>query len=88
MNRNIDKAILDIAKVSGILYAMENAFDGIQFSPDSLEEASHCINTFYALIDAVHKVEEDLDRAAADESIVDALTAARSICAPCKKKRP
>lgn len=79
MNANLKNAINDIAKVNGILYSMESAFGGIHFAAESLEEASHCINTFYALIDAAHKVEEDLERLAEDSEVVDVILAARKM---------
>ena len=79
MNANLKNAINDIAKVNGILYAMENAFGGIHFAPESLEEASHCINTFYALKDAAKRVHEDIEKLDGDSEVVDVILAARKM---------
>lgn len=78
MSKNIEKAMNDIAKVNGIMYAMENAFGGIHYAPESVEEASYCINTFYALWDAIRKVEEDIEVLDGDSKVVDAIKAARA----------
>lgn len=79
MNANLKNAINDIAKVNGILYAMENAFGGIRFAPEALEEASHCINSFYALVDAVRRVEEDIEKLEGDSEVVDVILAIRKM---------
>lgn len=79
MNRNLENAIHDISKVNGIMYAMEKAFGSIHFTSESIEEASHCINTFYALMDLVHKVEEDIEKLEGDSEVVDVILANRKL---------
>ena len=75
MNENLKKAIRDIEKVDGLMYAYEAAFMAIEFEPEEYERASASANTFYAIWDAITRVAEDLERLASDEKVVDVIYA-------------
>ena len=79
MNKNIENAILDLDKVDGIMYAIENSYLDIEVSPESMNHFNHGVSTFYALWDAIHKVAEDLERLSSDEMVVDAIYAVNDI---------
>ena len=79
MNKKLDNALLDIAKVNSLMFAIEAAFLDINVEPEQLEKADHAINAFYALWDEIHKVEEDIDLLAGDEMVVDAIYAVNDV---------
>lgn len=79
MNKNLNEAMLDIAKVDALMFAIEAAFLDVEVEPEQLERADHAINAFYALWDEVHKVAEDIERLAGDEAVVDAIYAVNDV---------
>lgn len=79
MNKNLDNAILDIAKVEALMYAIEAAFLTIDVAPDQLKKADRAVNAFYALWDEIDKVSEDIDLLFGDETVVDAIYAVNDV---------
>jgi len=59
MNQKISKAIIDIAKVDAIMYAIESAYIGTMI--DNMEMLEKTESAFYALWDAVRMVKRDLN---------------------------
>ena len=79
MNKNLEKAMLDIEKVDAIMYAIEAAYLDIEFVPEERERAERAMNTFYALRDEVRRVADDIDRLCGDETVVDAIYAVNDV---------
>jgi len=77
MNAKLDKAVIDIGKAAGVAHAIEAAFDTVEFTPETMENANHLINAFYALEDQIRTVESDINLLAEDGRIVDVIQAAR-----------
>ena len=65
MNRNLNEAIFDIAKVD--------------VAPADRARADMATDAFYALWDAIRKVSDDLDRLAGDCRVVDAIYAVNDV---------
>ncbi len=76
MNRNVERAQLDIEKVGAVMRAIENTYLDFEVSPDEVERFNDAVTSFYALWDLVHQVEQDIDRLAKDLRIVDVVEAA------------
>lgn len=76
MNRNVERAQLDIEKVGAVMRAIENTYLDFEVSPDEVERFNDAVTLFYALWDLVHQVEQDIDRLAKDLRIVDVVEAA------------
>ena len=66
MNRNLNEAIFDIAKVEAIMFAFENTYLELDVAPADRARADMATDAFYALRDAIRKVSDDLDRLAGD----------------------
>ena len=79
MNRNLNEAIFDIAKVKAILFAFENTYLELDVEPADRARADMATDAFYALCDAVEKVSSDLDQLAGDCRVVDAIYAAHDV---------
>lgn len=79
MNANIEKAIFDLDKVDALMYAIENSCLDLEVMPGSMEKFNRGTGAFYALWDAIHKVAEDLDRLAGDETVIDAVYAVNDV---------
>lgn len=79
MNKNLTNALFDIEKVEAIMYAIESTYLNIETIPEEYEKAERGVNAFYALWDAIHKVADDLDRLAGDETVVDAIYAVNDV---------
>ena len=62
MNRNLNEAIFDIAKVEAIMFAFENTYLELDVAPADRARADMATDAFYALWDAIRKVSDDLDR--------------------------
>ena len=75
MNRNLNEAIFDIAKVEAIMFAFENTY----VAPADRARADMATDAFYALWDAIRKVSDDLDRLAGDCRVVDAIYAVNDV---------
>ena len=56
MNRNLNEAIFDIAKVEAIMFAFENTYLELDVAPADRARADMATNAFYALWDAIRKV--------------------------------
>lgn len=79
MNANIEKAIFDIEKVNGLMYAIENSCLDLQVEPESQKQFNHGVGAFYALWDAINKVSEDIEKLSGDEMVVDAIYAVNDV---------
>ena len=77
MNRNLNEAIFDIAKVEAIMFAFENTY--LDVAPADRARADMATDAFYALWDAIRKVSDDLDRLAGDCRVVDAIYAVNDV---------
>ena len=62
MNRNLNEAIFDIAKVEAIMFAFENTYLELDVAPADRARADMATDAFYAIWDAIRKVSDDLDR--------------------------
>lgn len=71
MNKYLDEAILDIAKVDAIMYAIDQTY------MEDTESRRQYL--FYAMWDAVQRVRENLDRLAEDQKVVDAIYAVNDV---------
>lgn len=79
MNRNLNEAIFDIAKVEAIMFAFENTYLELDVAPADRARADMATDAFYALRDAIRKVSDDLDRLAGDCRVVDAIYAVNDV---------
>lgn len=79
MNRNLNEAIFDIAKVEAIMFAFENTYMELDVAPADRARADMATDAFYALWDAIRKVSDDLDRLAGDCRVVDAIYAVNDV---------
>lgn len=79
MNVNLEKAILDLDKVDALMYAIENSFLDLEVLPESKVKFDRGTSAFYALWDAIHKVSDDLDKLAGDETVIDAVYAVNDV---------
>lgn len=79
MNRNLNEAIFDIAKVEAIMFAFENTYLELDVAPADRVRADMATDAFYALWDAIRKVSDDLDRLAGDCQVVDAIYAVNDV---------
>lgn len=79
MNRNLNEAIFDIAKVEAIMFAFENTYLELDVAPADRARADMATDAFYALWDAIRKVSDDLDRLAGDCRVVDAIYAVNDV---------
>lgn len=79
MNKNLNDAIFDIAKVDALMFSIEKAYLDFEAMPEERELMDRRVNMFYALWDAVQKVADDLDRLSGDARVVDAIYAANDV---------
>lgn len=79
MNKNLNDAIFDIAKVDALMYAIEKAYLDFEAVPEERERMDRGANMFYALWDAIQKVADDLDRLSGDARVVDAIYAVNDV---------
>ena len=79
MNRNLNEAIFDIAKVEAVMFAFENTYLELDVAPADRARADMATDAFYALWDAIRKVSDDLDRLAGDCRVVDAIYAVNDV---------
>ena len=74
MNKNLEDALFDIAKVDAIMQSIEAAY--LDVAVKDYERKCKGEFAFYALWDAVRRVADDLERLAGDSRVVDVLRAA------------
>ena len=55
MNRNLNEAIFDIAKVEAIMFAFENTYLELDVAPAARARADMATDAFYALWDAIRE---------------------------------
>lgn len=79
MNKNLNDAIFDIAKVDALMFSIEKAYLDFEAMPEERERMDRRVNMFYALWDAIQKVADDLDRLSGDARVVDAIYAANDV---------
>ena len=75
MNRNVERAQLDIAKVDALMRAIENTYLDLEVLPEEYERYKDGVSAFYALWDSIKKVDEDIDRVSKDARVVDVIEA-------------
>lgn len=74
MNKNLNEAIVDIAKADALMYAIENTYlDSIDVEPEDLQLYNRGVSAFYALWDIIHKTAEDLNKLSGDCTVIDAI---------------
>lgn len=61
MNNDLGKALLDVGKAKGVMAAIESAYLTIEVMPYELERADNAINAFYALLDIINDIAEDIE---------------------------
>lgn len=76
MNKNLEDALFDIAKVDAIMQSIEVAYLDVAVKEEDYERKCKGEFAFYALWDAVRRVADDLERLAGDSRVVDVLRAA------------
>ena len=87
MVKSLVKTALDVQKVKGLLYAMEQAYLEIDPAPEYRDAAELAVSTFYALQDAVVMIERDVRELEEDSRVVDAIRAAKEArCRNCTLK--
>ena len=79
MNKNLDKALLDIEKVNALMYAIESAYLTIEVIPEELERADKATHAFYALWDCIRTLQIDIELLQGDETVVDAIYAVNDV---------
>ena len=79
MNKNIERAVSDINKVEALMFAIENSCLDLEVIPQSKTKYEQGVGVFYALWDAIRKVETDLERLSGDEMVVDAIYAVNDV---------
>ena len=77
MHANLNRAVQDIEKVNGIGSLISKSFAEIEVRPETLEEMDCLQNAFYAMMDEVQKVREDIALLAEDSQIVDVIMAVK-----------
>ncbi len=79
MNKHLEDAVFDIAKVDALMYSIEKAYLNLEVMPEDRERMDRGTYAFYALWDAIQKVADDLDRLSGDARVVDAIYAANDV---------
>ena len=79
MNKNIERAALDISKVDSLMYIIENSCLDLEVMPDSRKRYEYGVGAFYALWDAIRKVSDDIEKLSGDEMVVDAIYAVNDV---------
>ena len=77
MNKNLENALNNAAKIDAILFAMDNAFSTLPFASDHLEEVNRAQNAFYAVWDLVADLQKDLEKLRDDEQVVNVIMASK-----------
>ncbi len=75
MNRNLEKAILDVGKVEALMRAIEGTYLDLPVEPEGEELLNDGVFAFYALWDMIHMVGEDLNRISGDLRVIDVIEA-------------
>jgi len=61
MSDKINKALFDIGKINGLMYAFENTYLDIRTIPEDNEKGANMEYAFYAITDAMKTLNEDLE---------------------------
>lgn len=77
MNKHLEDAIFEIAKVESMMFAIEKAYLDLDVMPWDKERLDRGTYAFYALWDAIRKVMDDLDLLSGDERVADVVYASR-----------
>ena len=77
MNKNLENAINNAAKIDAIMYAMDHTFSDLIVKPECIEEANRAQNAFYAAWDLLTELQEDLEKLSGDEQVVSVILAAK-----------
>lgn len=75
MNRNIERTENDLRKVEALMYAYENTYLDVAPEEEDFELNDNRQYAFLAILDALARVADDLDKLAADARIVDVIQA-------------
>lgn len=79
MNKNLEKALFDVEKAKGIIYAIKASYFDIEVAEEDLEKNDRFQNTFYALEDIVDNLKRDLERLSSDERVADVILAVHKV---------
>lgn len=79
MNKHLNEAIFDIAKVDALMYSIEKAYLDLEVMPQERERMDRGAYAFYALWDAIRKVADDLEMLSGDCRVVDAIYAVNNV---------
>ena len=79
MNKNLNDAIFDIAKVDALMFSIEKVYLDFEAMPEERERMDRRVNMFDALWDVIQKVAEGLDRLSGDARVVDAIYAVNDV---------
>lgn len=79
MNKHLNEAIFDIAKVDALMYSIEKAYLDLEVMPQERERMDRGAYAFYALWDAIRKVADDLEMLSGDCRVVDAIYAVNDV---------
>lgn len=75
MNKNVERAQLDIEKVDAVMKAIENTYLDLEVVPDEAEKYDNAVTAFYVLWDLLGQVREDINRLTKDLRIIDVVEA-------------
>ena len=75
MNKNVERAQLDIEKVEAVMKAIDNTYLDLNVVPDEAEKYDNAVTAFYALWDFLGQVREDINRLTKDLRIIDVVEA-------------
>ena len=75
MNRNVERAMLDVGKVEALMRAIENTYLDFEVDPDEFDRYNDGVTAFYALWDSIKMVRSDIDRLAKDARVIDVVEA-------------
>ena len=77
MNKNLENAINNAAKIDAIMYAMDHTFSDLIVKPEYIDEANRAQNAFYTAWDLVTQLQDDLEKLRGDEQVVNVILAAK-----------
>lgn len=72
MNRNLQAAIFDLAKVESLMFAIEETYLDRFVTEDNYEDLDRAAHAFYALWDEIKNVAKDLEKIEEDEILGNA----------------
>lgn len=79
MNKHLEDAIFEIAKVDSMMFAIEKAYLDLDVMPWEKERLDRGTYAFYALWDAVRSARAELEKLEGDRRVVDVIYAVNRV---------